>query len=35
VRRESIVNHALRLARSQFMLADQQQRFWEPILQAL
>jgi len=33
--RESIVNHALSLARSQFMLADQQRRFWEPILTAL
>lgn len=33
--RESIVNHALSLARSQFMLADQQRRFWEPILAAL
>ena len=34
-RRESTVSNALALARSQFMLADQQKRFWEPILQAL
>lgn len=34
-RREAIVNNALRLARSQFMLADQQKRFWTPILAAL
>lgn len=30
-RRNSIVNNALALARSQFMLSDQQQRFWQPI----
>jgi hypothetical protein len=34
-RRESIINNALALARSQFMLADQQRRFWQPILAAL
>jgi hypothetical protein len=34
-RREEIVNKALALARSQFMLADQQRRFWEPIVAAL
>jgi putative NADPH-quinone reductase len=33
--REVLVNSALKLARSQFMLADQQKRFWEPILAAL
>lgn len=32
-RRNLIVDNALALARSQFMLADQQRRFWEPILQ--
>jgi hypothetical protein len=30
-----IVSSALALARSQFMLADQQRRFWEPIKAAL
>jgi hypothetical protein len=34
-RREAIVNNALALARSQFMLADQQKNFWTPILAAL
>jgi hypothetical protein len=34
-RREAIVNKALALARSQFMVADQQRRFWEPIIAAL
>lgn len=34
-RREAIVNNALELARSQFMLADQQRKFWTPILAAL
>jgi len=34
-RREIVVHRALSLARSQFLLADQQRRFWEPILQAL
>jgi hypothetical protein len=34
-RRESIVKNALALARSEFMLAEQQRRFWEPILQAM
>jgi hypothetical protein len=34
-RRDSIIKNALALARSQFMLADQQQRFWEPILETL
>jgi hypothetical protein len=34
-RRESIVQNALALARAQFMLADQQRRFWQPICQAL
>ena len=34
-RRKPIVNHALALARAQFMLADQQRRFWESIVQAL
>lgn len=33
--RNSIVNNALALARSQFMLDDQQRRFWKPILEAL
>jgi len=33
--REIIVRRALALARSQFMLKDQQRRLWEPILQAL
>lgn len=32
---EIIVHRALALARSHFLLADQQRRFWEPILQAL
>ena len=30
-RRDTIVSHALRLARERFMLADQQRRFWTPI----
>ena len=30
-RRDTIVNHALRLARERFLLADQQRRFWTPI----
>ena len=30
-RRDAIVNNALRLAREQFMLADEQRRFWAPI----
>ncbi|MGA2569217.1 MAG: glycosyltransferase [Terracidiphilus sp.] len=34
-RREAIVQNALALARSQFMLVDQQRRFWEPVLAAL
>lgn len=34
-RREAIVGSALSLARSQFLLADQQRRFWEPIRAAL
>lgn len=34
-RREAIVNNALELARSQFMLADQQRKFWTPIIAAL
>ncbi len=34
-RREAIVDNALALARSQFMVADQQRRFWEPIVAAL
>jgi hypothetical protein len=34
-RREAIVNHALALARSQFMVDEQQRRFWEPIIAAL
>jgi hypothetical protein len=34
-RREAIANNALALARSQFMIADQQRRFWEPIIAAL
>jgi hypothetical protein len=33
--REIVVHRALALARSQFLLADQQRRFWGPILQAL
>lgn len=33
--RESVTSNALALARSQFLLADQQQRFWHPILQEL
>lgn len=33
--RESIVNHALQLARTRFMLADQQRRFWQPLIAAL
>ena len=33
--REAIVSNALGLARSQFMLAEQQRRFWEPVCQAL
>jgi hypothetical protein len=28
------VNNALALARARFMLADQQRRFWEPIVAA-
>ena len=32
--REIIVNNALALARARFMLADQQRRFWEPIVAA-
>jgi hypothetical protein len=34
-KRESIANNALALARSQFMLADQQSRFWSTIAAAL
>jgi hypothetical protein len=34
-RRESIVNHALALARQRFLLVDQQRRFWRPIEAAL
>lgn len=34
-KRESTVDHALTLARSQFMLADQQSRFWGTIAEAL
>jgi len=30
--RDEVVNNALALARSRFMLEDQQQRFWQPIL---
>lgn len=30
--RDEVVNSALALARSRFMLEDQQQRFWQPIL---
>jgi hypothetical protein len=33
--RDIIVNNALQLARSRFMLADQQRRFWQPIVAAL
>ena len=33
--RESIINNALTLARSKFKLADQQRKFWEPIVAAL
>jgi hypothetical protein len=31
-KRESIVNNALELDRARFMLADQQRRFWEPMI---
>lgn len=34
-RRKSIVRNALALAQAQFMLADQQQRFWQPMMNAL
>jgi hypothetical protein len=34
-RRNLIVNNALALARSRFMLGDQQQRFWHPILESV
>jgi hypothetical protein len=34
-RRDAIVNNALQLARTRFMLADQQRRFWQPIIAAL
>lgn len=33
--RETIANNALALARTRFMLADQQRRFWQPIVAAL
>jgi glycosyltransferase involved in cell wall biosynthesis len=33
--REKIVSNALTLARTHFMLSDQQQRFWQPIAAAL
>jgi hypothetical protein len=33
--REAVVGNALALARSRFMLADQQQKFWNPIVAAL
>jgi len=33
--RDNIVQNALQLARSQFLLADQQRRFWTPIANAL
>lgn len=33
--RESIIDHALALARKQFMLVDQQRKFWEPIKASL
>jgi hypothetical protein len=33
--RDAIVANALTLARSRFMLADQQRKFWQPILAAL
>jgi hypothetical protein len=33
--REAIVNNALQLARKHFMLAGQQRRFWEPIVEVL
>ena len=35
MRRETIVENALQLARTRFMLVDQQRRFWQPIESAL
>lgn len=34
-RRESVTSNALALARSQFLLVHQQQRFWQPMLEEL